>query len=93
MPPLSFFRFREFFCDILGVDECPREIIYLSDGFEPGGFCWKICRCMKVSDGWFNDWYFIDVVDGFHCTGAFGHECFYMVYYCCTGWDIIYGIS
>ena len=46
VPLLCFFRFKEKFSDIIGVDEWPREIIPLSGGFEPCGFCRKTCFCM-----------------------------------------------
>ena len=65
MPLLCILRFRKTFSDIMGVDEWPCEIISSSDGFEPHGFCQKICHCMKVYDGWFISWEFIDVVDSF----------------------------
>ena len=87
---LYFFRFREEFGGILDVDGWPGEIVYPSDGFDPRGFCWKTCYCMKVYYGWFNGWEFIHITYGFWC--GFGHACLYMVYCSWNCWDRIEGI-
>ena len=63
---------------ILDVDEWPGEIVSTSGGFDPRGFFWKTCFCMKLYCGSFDTWEFINFVYGFWCV--FGHECLYMLY-------------
>ena len=75
---LCIFVFREESGNIINFYEFPGEIVYASGGFEPHGFCWKTCCCMKVSYGLLNTWDFINFICGFWCV--FCHECFYMVY-------------
>ena len=70
---LCLFRISGNFGEILDVNEWPGEIVSLSYGFEPRGFCWKTCERIKISYGLFNNWGFIHIVYCFWCV--FGHEC------------------
>ena len=53
---LSFLCFREIFVNVFDGNVWPREIVPVSNVFQPGFFRGETCRPMEVSYGFFDAW-------------------------------------
>ena len=78
------------FVNVFDGNVRPREIVLVTNVFQPGFFRGKTCHPMEVSYGLFDAWQFIDVVYGVYGRGAIGGSGASNMVDCCGGaWNAI----